>query len=135
MNSTRSNSPGCKSTVGTAVQSAPRYAASERLRTYVRALYNNTERCLQSFSFRISREIAGKLKRSLRGLRLPFIFPASMVQTCACSAPRRARDSHRGERGTGRALRAGSAPGEGRGRKKSGWNPDRRAQRSVDHCV
>lgn len=47
-------------------------------------------------------------------------------------------DLHIAEQGACRALRAGSliVEGEKKNRKKkSGWNPDRRAQRSVDHYV
>lgn len=76
-------------------------------------------------------QIITKLKLSLadirrKGLCLSLIFSAARFRLLS--------DLHIAEQGACRALRAGSLIVEGK-KKKSGWNPDRRAQCSVDHCV
>lgn len=59
--------------------------------------------------------------------RLVFVFNLSAARFRLLS------DLHIAEQGACRALRAGFLIVEGK--KKSGWNPDRRAQCSVDHYV
>lgn len=96
-------------------------------------LYDNVYICLQSFLFCnfFFLQITTKLKLSLanirrEGLCLSLIFSAARFRLLS--------DLHIAEQGACRALRAGSLIVEGK-KKKSGWNPDRRAQCSVDHCV
>lgn len=77
-------------------------------------------------------QIITKLKLSLadirrKGLCLSLIFSAARFRLLS--------DLHIAEQGACRALRAGPLIVEGKKKKKSGWNPDRRAQCSVDHCV
>lgn len=115
----------------------PSYTVLESVCACAYVLYNNVYICLQSFLFCIFffflLQIITKLKPSLadirrKGLCLSLIFSAARFRLLS--------DLHIAEQGACRALRAGSLIVEGKKKKKkSGWNPDRRAQCSVDHCV
>lgn len=112
----------------------PSYTVLESVCACAYVLYNNVYICLQSFVlfFFFFLQIITKLKPSLadirrKGLCLPLIFSAARFRLLS--------DLHIAEQGACRALRAGSLIVEGKKKKKSGWNPDRRAQCSVDHCV